>query len=200
MHGGNHFLHQLGACGRRDLFKIPSRIVFHQITAHHRPVNRVKNGQYLSYAQPPRLPMRHPGRERRVEHVYIDGDVNRMSKDVSLPGHPPAHVHHLHSEAVRLFALMPRHGPNSHLYQLIAQPLLHDPRERTGVRESVALEDIVQVGVRIKVEQSQLGVMLPDRTHNRIGDGVIATQHQRSRSTFEHAVHRPFDGGARRVA
>jgi hypothetical protein len=55
-----------------------------------------------------------------------------------------------------LIALMRRQRADADLHQPAAQFIFHDPRERAGVRETIALELVVEIAVRVDVEDRDL--------------------------------------------
>ena len=61
-----------------------------------------------------------------------------------------------------LLTLMAVHRPDAHLHQAAREPLLHDAGEGAGVRETVALELVVQVGMGVDVQDRQPWVPPPD--------------------------------------
>lgn len=95
---------------------------------------------------------------------------------------------------------MPAHGPDADLHQLLGQSLFHDPGKGTGVRKAVPLEVVVQVVVGVEVEDGERRVMAPHRTEHRVGDRVVAPQHEGPPPRLQEPVHRALDGGARRLA
>ena len=78
-----------------------------------------------------------------------------------------------------------------------ARPLLHDPRERAGVREAVSAELVVEVGVRVEVEDRKPRILSGERPHDRIGDRVVAAERDGSVAVLEKVADRRLDARER---
>jgi hypothetical protein len=126
--------------------------------------------------------MRDTRRECRVEAVQVERDIERRleRKDFGVVQRP--HLDHLDAKAPRLLRLVPVHRADADLYQSRGEPFLHDARKGAGVRVAVALELVVEVGVRVNMQDAQARVDGMERAQRRIGDGVVAAQHQRPRT------------------
>ena len=61
------------------------------------------------------------------------------------------------------------------------------------MRVTVALEFVVQIGVRINVQNGQALVMTPNGSHDRICDRVIAAECNREPAVGEHTLDRSID-------
>ena len=68
--------------------------------------------------------------------------------------------------------------PHADLDQPSGQSLFHHARERARMRVAIALEGVVQVAVRVEVQYRRRRNAPGPRSENRIGDGVIAAEHQ----------------------
>jgi hypothetical protein len=74
--------------------------------------------------------MRDPRRERRVQCVNINRNVDRpIQGDTQVALNVP-HLDDFHAEPMRLRTLMVRHRSDPHLHQTVGELLFHDPRER----------------------------------------------------------------------
>ena len=62
------------------------------------------------------------------------------------------HLDRVDAESRDLITLMRRQRADADLHQPAAQFLFHDPREGAGVRKAIALELVVEIAVRIDVE------------------------------------------------
>ena len=62
------------------------------------------------------------------------------------------HLDGVDAEARDLLALVRRQRADADLHQPLAQSLFHDAREGTGVREAIAFEVVVEIAVRVDVE------------------------------------------------
>ena len=99
--------------------------------------------------------MRDPRREGWVQRVEIDRQIDRSIDRGARTRRPGAHVDDLDAESIRLETLMRVERADTDLHEAIRQPLLHDPREWTGVRVPIALELVVQVGVRVQMQHGE---------------------------------------------
>ena len=77
---------------------------------------------------------------------------------------------------LRLIAAVPRHRANPDLNQPIRQPLLHDPGERTRVREAIAFELVVEIRMRVDLQDRERPVAGAQPAQDRIGDRMIAAE------------------------
>jgi hypothetical protein len=67
------------------------------------------------------------------------------------------------------------------------------------VRQPVAFEFVVEIGVRVEVEDGQAGDVLAEGAHNWQGNGVVATQADRAQTVVEQLTDFPFDRGERLI-
>ena len=67
------------------------------------------------------------------------------------------HLDRVDVEARDLIALMRRQRADADLHEAPAQFLLHDARERAGVRKAIALEFVVEIAVRVDVKDGDCG-------------------------------------------
>ena len=123
--------------------------------------------------------MRNPGRVRRIEHVHIERDVHRARSLQPRIGGKVSHLDHLHSKPLRLLPLMSIDGPNPDLHQPFRQPALHNPRKRAGMRPPVPLKLVIQIRMRIKMKNRQLGILLRHRFDDRKRNRMISAQRHR---------------------
>src|SRR6185295_6504502 len=99
----------------------------------------------------------------RVQRIQVYRDVDGcVEGDAQVIAHM-AHLDDLDTEPARLRALMPAGRANPDLHQAIRESILHDPRERTRVRETVTLELVVEVRVRVDVKDRELRRVRPNR-------------------------------------
>src|SRR5687768_8120365 len=120
--------------------------------------------------------MRHARREGGVQAVDVHRYVDRAAYRGTDARGPGTHVDHLHAEPVGLHALVRIHRPDPNLNETLGEPGLHDARERTRVRQPVAVEDVIEIRVRIELENGELRPMGAYRTNDRERDGVIAAE------------------------
>ncbi len=130
--------------------------------------------------------------ETRLESVEIEREVHRR-----VEGEPAAvpitHLDDFDAEALCLLALVGVHGADAHLHQTVGQTLLHNSRERTGVGVAVAFEFVVQVAMRVDMQNRQLRMVASKAAQGRIGDGVVATEHERPAPGVSDQVERRLD-------
>lgn len=156
------------------------RIKFHDVGAGDFPGNGMEVRDRFSYRQASRLTMRNARRKRRIERVHVERDVHGALDFHAVERGQMPHLDDLDAEFLRLFALMSSHGPNANLDQALGGALFHDPGKWTGVRKPVALEFIVEIGMGIEVKDGQSGNALAEGAEDRQGNGVVATQADRT--------------------
>src|SRR5439155_2318832 len=108
-------------------------------------------------------------------------------------GDPRAHVDYLDAESLDLIALVTRERSNAHLYEAVGESLLHDPREGTGVRIPIAIEFVVEIRMRIDVENGEAPVLGSNAAQDRIRDRVIAAEGDRTSTGGEDLSCRALD-------
>ena len=87
-----------------------------------------------------------------------------------------ARLDDLDAEALELVAMMVVDGAQPDLDQAVGEPLLHDPGEGRGVGPRVVLIGMIDVGVRVDVEDGQARMAAAHGAHDRIGDGMVAAE------------------------
>jgi hypothetical protein len=90
---------------------------------------------------------------------------------------------------------MPAHGAYAGLHQSACKFLLHDSRELAGVREAATLKLVVEIGMRVEMQNREIGKVAMEAAHNRIGDGMIAAQADQRRGGIDRFRNRIFDRG-----
>jgi hypothetical protein len=125
------------------------------------------------------------------------GQVDLATGTRARAGEPRRHVDDLDAEAVGLLALVPVHGADTDLDQAYRQSFLHDARERAGVGVAVALEHVVQVGVRVDVEDGKRRDRAGHPAHRGIGDRVVAAQRDRPAPGADHLRDTSLDQRSR---
>ena len=180
-------------CGEAK--RILPGVEFGDVGADELARETVDHREHVTHGQPPGLAVRDPGRERRVEPVQVDRDVHIALDTWPRAIGPRAHVDLLDAEACRLFAPMARHRPDADLHEPDGQALLQNPRERTGVREAIAFEFVIEIGVGVDLENGQVPERLPHRSHDRIRDRVIAAERDDPPILRHQVANRRFDDG-----
>src|SRR5258708_10508122 len=85
------------------------RVVLHEVCADNRTLNRVQMSNGLPHGHSSRLAMRDSRRKRRVEHIYVERNINRsIDLELVIRGKSP-HLRDLDAESCRLFALVTVH-------------------------------------------------------------------------------------------
>ena len=83
------------------------------------------------------------------------------------------------------------------LDQAAGEALFHDPGERARVREAVALELVVEIGMGIDVENGERWMAPAHRTENGIRHGMVPAQGEGSPATGEQLGDAGLDLPAR---
>ena len=107
------------------------------------------------------------------------------------------HLDRIDGESRDLIALVRGQRADADLHQPRAQVFFHDARERAGVRIAIALEFVIEIGVRVDVQDRDAAMPLRDRAHDRIGDRVIAAEADRAKSVLEHRGNARLNRGPR---
>ena len=107
--------------------------------------------------RPPGSRCETPGAKAGLDGVEVERQVDRPVEPKRGAVPPGAHVEHLDPEPLRLLALVPVIVRMPTWTSRSARPLLQDARERAGVREAVALELVVEVGVGVEVQDGEPG-------------------------------------------
>jgi len=84
---------------------------------------------------------------------------------------------------------------NANLDQALGRALFHNAGEGAGVREAVAFELVVEVGVGIEMDDGQPRNALAEGANDRQSDGVIAAQAHRAEAMIEKFTDLQFDRG-----
>src|ERR1700733_11639728 len=89
---------------------------------------------------------------------------------------------------------MPVQCANSDLKQPLRQPLFHNAGERTGMRHSAAFELVIQIRMRIEMNNRQLrttrrGKVLRKSLEDRIGNRVVAPEQYRALAFLQQLAH-----------
>ena len=67
-------------------------------------------------------------------------------------------------------------GAKPHLNQPICKALFHDPGKGRSVGSQVTLVSMVNIGVRVDMKDSQVGVTSAYCAHDWMSDGMIAAE------------------------
>ena len=165
------------------------------VGADDRAGHAVQHLQHLAHARPARLVMRDAGREGGIEAVEVDADVERRSRDRHALRREIAHLDHLDAEPRRLGAAMGVHRADAELDEAAGVAGLHDPRERRGVAERVALEIVIEIGMGVEMEDVQRAVNRGERGDDRAGDHMVAAERDRHGALLAPRPRRRADPG-----
>src|SRR5215468_40281 len=120
--------------------------------------------------------MRHTGRVGRVESIDVHRNVKgRRYIEPEIPAQASS-FYHLDAETLELVTMMIVDGADSHLNQAIGKPLFHDSSKRRSVGSRVALISMVNIGMRVYMEDGQIGVTPAYCAHDRMSYGMVAAE------------------------
>ena len=169
------------------------RIELHDVPADDLSLQPLDDVDRLPGRQAAGLAVGDAGRERRIETVeierHIDGTVEAQRESVA----EVAHLDHLDPESRGLLPLVRRRRPDADLHETRGQPGLHDAGEGTGVREPIAAELVVEIGMRVEMEDGEPRIFRRERPDDRVRDRVVASERQRRVPLVEKAADRGFD-------
>ena len=77
-------------------------------------------------------------------------------------------------------------GPDPDLHQARGQTIFHDPGERTGIRETITLIFVIQIRMRVEMQNTDRAVPGVNRPHDWISDRMIPAQAQRQCTAIEN--------------
>src|SRR5258706_10288120 len=174
-HPPRNLLNNLRCHRSRHSRNILPRVVLHNIRANNGPFNSMQMSDRLPYRHPARLAMRNPRRERRIDPIQVERNINRPVNLEPVVRRKSSHLHHVDAESSCLFALMPIHRPNPYLHQPLRQAFFHDARKRTRMRHPAAFVFVIQIGMRVKMNDRQLGIAPRKRFQDRISNRVVPT-------------------------
>jgi len=198
-HHPGDLLDELGRDGGGDIGEIAARIVFDDIGADDRLLDLVDPVDDLPRREAARLAMGDAGCIGRIEPIEIQGDINRRREIEIERAIATAHLDHLDTEPLELRAMMIIGGAQADLDQPVRQSLLHDPCKRRSMRARIALIGIVDVGMRIEMQDGEPRMPPPNRPQHRMGDRVVAADRNQGCTGFQRTPDRfsdlvPFPG------
>ncbi len=171
-------LDELGGRVRREAKRVPARVELDDVGADGWPGEGLHEADGVAHSQPTGLGVRDAGGEGRIEAVKVNRHIEWARQFGACTSYPRSHIDRLDTEAPGLLMLMTIGRADADLHQARGEAPLHDACERAGVREAAALELVVEVGVRIDVEDGQaretrpepswLGSVAPVRGSTRI--------------------------------
>ena len=198
-HLAQNFFQQFGRHRGRDLRVVLRGIELHDVGAGDVPGDRVDMRQGFPHRHSSRLAMGDPGRKRRVERVHVEGNVKRAIDFHAVKRRQVAHFDDLHAELLRLLALMSGHRADADLDQPLGCALLHDAGKRARMRQPIAFEFVVQIGVGIEMEDGEAGDVGPERAQNGQRNRMVAAQTDRAQALVQQFADFPRDGDERLI-
>ena len=84
---------------------------------------------------------------------------------------------------------------DTHLDEPVRQVVFHDPREGRRVRAGVVPEIVVEIRVRVEVEDAERVVLASEPLHDRPGDGVVTAEADGREPMIEHRFDGVLDRG-----
>ena len=103
------------------------------------------------------------------------------------------HLDDFDTKLFGLLALMGIHRADADLDETFSRALLHDAGEWAGMRQAIAFEFVVEVGVSVEVDDGQAGNALSEGADDGQGDGVIAAQADGPQVVVEELADFGFD-------
>ena len=113
---------------------------------------------------------------RGIEGIDVQRHIDRRADVDRQPLAAGGRFDRLHAEASPLLAMMVVDGAQANLDQPVRQPFLHDPREGRGMGAWIALVGMVDVRVRVDVQDGQLRVVRAEGTQDRMGQRMVAAE------------------------
>src|SRR5262247_2286873 len=120
--------------------------------------------------------MRNARSERRIKSVNVERDVDRRVEFELEIIEEIFHLDDFDAESLDLFALMSSRRADTDLDEPFDQPFFHNSRERAGVRVAVALKFVVDVRVRVEMQDAQTRVFPCEGFDDGIRDRVISAE------------------------
>ena len=142
--------------------------------------------------------MRHARSKRRVEHVDVDRDVHR-TVDRRHRHDALASLVDLDAEALGLRPLVWGHGANPELDETGNLALLHDPSERARMGIPIAVELVVEIRMRIEMQEREAVMFTGHRLDERPGDEMIAADRDQPTTVGDRICGRLPDNGQGRL-
>src|SRR5262249_39960260 len=108
------------------------------------------------------------------------------------------HLDDLYAESFDLFALVARRRANADLDEPFYQTFFHNSRERAGVRVTITLKFVINVRVRVEMQDAQTRIFFREGFDDRVGNRVISAERdgpvvlieQRRDLTHDPSYHR----------
>src|SRR5690606_26633074 len=104
------------------------------------------------------LAMRHARRECRIESIDVERDVDRRLELQLHAIAPAAGFDHFHAKTFELLAMLIADSAQAYLHQPVRKPLLHDSCEWRRMRSRVVLIRVIDIGMRVDVQNREARV------------------------------------------
>src|SRR6266851_4603158 len=137
--------------------------------------------------------MRHAGSKGGVECINIEGDVNRRIELKLVVVVIAFHLQYFHSKSFDLFALMLIDCADSYLDKTLYKLLFHDARKRGGMRITIALKIVIEVGMRIEMQNTQVIILTTEGLDDWVGNRMVAAKRERRQLVVEQGRDRLLD-------
>src|SRR4029077_1081543 len=100
---------------------------------------------------------------------------------------------HLNTEASRLLLLLRIHRGDADLNEPLGQLFFHDAREGRSVGVAIALEVVVEIRMRVEMDNGEILEVTTERPNNWIGNGVVAAEADWALALGEECLNGVFD-------
>src|ERR1700694_4262466 len=117
--------------------------------------------------------MRHTRRKCRIERIYIKRDVNRRIKLKLIVFVVASHLHYFHPKPFDLFPLMRIDCTDAYLDKTLYQSVFHDACKRRSVGITIGLKIVVEIGMSIEMQNTQVGVFRAESFDDWVGDRMV---------------------------
>lgn len=151
--------------------------------------------QHLAGVQSAGLVMRDTGSKGWVDGVKVQGYVERAGQVAGPESLKISHLEYFDAEAFGLPPLVRVERADANLHQPSSQPGFHNAGKWAGMREMVAIQFVVQIGMRVDMQNCQVGVAQAVSAQDGVGDGVIAAQGEYPKPFPQQAGNGLFDLG-----
>src|SRR5688572_10266416 len=129
----------------------------------------------------------------RIDAVHVERDIDgRMKSQVDIVA-KVACLDHFNFETFDLFPLMSGGRTNAYLNQTIGQAFLHDACKRRCMRTRIALKVVIDVGMRIEVQDRQLREVPSNCAHERMRYRMVTAEENRSCALAQDCIYASVD-------
>src|SRR5262249_52935608 len=129
-------------------------IEFDNVSANDWRIQRLNYLNHLPRGEAAWLAMRDTRRERRIERVHVNRNINRRFETQFEAILEISHLDYFHPEAFGLLTLMTVHRANADLYQTLRQRFLQNARKWAGMRIRITVKIVIEIGMRVEVQNT----------------------------------------------